>query len=222
MDAPTSLIKILLVDDHALFGEGAARLLASEPGFETIGWCGSVHDAVAILSSTPVDVVLLDFDLGKERAFSFFDPAREAGFQGRVLIVAGMVSPFEARRLVQFGAAGIFLKQNPPNLLMRAIRCIAQGESYVDPDLEPFLRSDGDVRASRQVLTARETAVLSGILEGLTNKEIGARVHVSEALVKATLQNLFDKHGVRTRSQLLRIALEQYPNQFSPREPDRT
>ena len=221
MEAPRSPIKILLVDDHALFGEAAVRLLASEPGFQTIGWCGSVREALDTLSSTPVDVVLLDLDLGQERAFSFFDPARQAGFQGRVLIVAGVVSPFEARRLVQLGAAGIFLKQNPPALLTRAIHCIAQGESFVDQELERFLQSEGDVRASGEALTGRETAVLSGILEGLTNKEIASRVHVSEALVKATLQNLFDKHGVRTRSQLLRIALEQYPNQLSSRQSDR-
>src|SRR3954451_15070200 len=153
MEPPTSPISILLVDDHALFGEGAVRLLASEPRFQTVGWCGSVDDAVAILSSTSVDVVLLDLDLGKTRAFSFFEPARAVGFRGRVLIVAAVVSPFEARRLVQLGAAGIFLKQNPPALLTRAIHSIAQGEPYFDSELEPFLHSDRDLRASREVLT---------------------------------------------------------------------
>jgi len=217
VELPPSDISILLVDDHALFGEGAARLLASEPGFQTVRWCASVDEALAILSSTPVDVVLLDLDLGKTRAFSFFEPARAVGFHGRVLIVAAVVSPFEARRLLQLGAAGIFFKHNPPALLTRAIRSIAQGERYVESELEPFLHSDGDLRASRDVLTSRETAVLSGILEGLSNKEIAGRVHISEALVKATLQTLFDKHGVRTRSQLLRIALEQYPDQLSSR-----
>jgi DNA-binding NarL/FixJ family response regulator len=222
MEALASPIRILLIDDHALFGEAALRLLASEAGFQTVGWCGSVDEGVAILSTTGADVVLLDLDLGKARAFSFFEPARAVGFHGHVLIVAAVVSPFEARRLVQLGAAGIFLKQNPPPQLTRAIRSIAGGEPYFDSELEPFLQSDRDVRASQDVLTSRESAVLSGILEGLTNKEIAGRVHVSEALVKATLQTLFDKHGVRTRSQLLRIALEQYPDQLSSREPDRS
>src|SRR3954451_18401529 len=139
MEPPTSPISILLVDDHALFGEGAVRLLAAEPGFQTVGWCDSVDGAVAILSSTPVDLVLLDLDLGNARAFSFFEPARAVGFRGRVLIVAAVVSPFEARRLLQLGPAGIFLKQNPTYLLTRAIRSIARGERYVDPELEPFL-----------------------------------------------------------------------------------
>ena len=71
-----------------------------------------------------------------------------------------------------------------------------------------------DADDSERPLNERERAVLGGVFEGLTNKEIAARVHISEALVKATLQQLFEKHGVRTRSQLVRIALEQYSHQF--------
>ena len=67
-----------------------------------------------------------------------------------------------------------------------------------------------------KALTNREQAVMSGVAEGLSNKEIAARMCVSEALVKAILQQLFDKNGVRSRSQLVRIALEQYSAQFQP------
>jgi two-component system, NarL family, nitrate/nitrite response regulator NarL len=72
-----------------------------------------------------------------------------------------------------------------------------------------------DREGSKEPLTERERAVLGAVFEGLANKEIAARVHISEALVKATLQQLFDKHGVRTRSQLVRIVFEQYSKQFA-------
>jgi DNA-binding NarL/FixJ family response regulator len=173
-----------------------------------------VEEALGILRSTRVDLVLLDLDLGQERGFQFFKPALDGGFTGRVLVVAGVVSHFEARRLIHCGAAGVFLKQNPPNLLVEAMRTVMRGERYFDPLLQDTLHADSGSMDPPKALTSREQAVLSGVAEGLSNKEIAARVHVSEALVKATLQQLFEKNGVRTRSQLVRIALEQYSNQF--------
>jgi two-component system nitrate/nitrite response regulator NarL len=115
---------------------------------------------------------------------------------------------------MQFEAGGIFLKLNPPNLLVNAIRAVMGGQVYIDPALQDGLRPHTEPQKGPETLTGREQAVLTGVVEGLTNKEIAARVHISEALVKATLQQLFEKHSVRTRSQLVRIALEQYSAQF--------
>ena len=214
MKAQLPRTTILLVDDHALFREGAARLLGVERDFYVVGRCGSVEEAFGILRSTQVDLVLLDLDLGQERGFQFFKPARDGGFTGRVLVVAAVVSLFEARRLIHCGAAGVFLKQNPPGLLVEAMRAVMRGQPYIDPALQDHLHPRSASTNAAQAFNSREQAVLSGVAEGLSNKEIAARVHVSEAVVKFTLQQLFDKNGVRTRSQLVRIALEQYSAQF--------
>src|SRR5262249_22982406 len=98
------------------------------------------------------------------------------------------------------------LKQNPPKLLVDAIRSVMGGATYFDPALQDY--SETGTSQDNEELSSRERAVWNGVVEGLTNKEIASRVHISEALVKVTLQQLFDKHGVRTRSQLVRIALE--------------
>ena len=127
METQLPSTRILLVDDHALFSEGAARLPDAERDLKVVGRCGSVGEALEVLGSTGVDLVLLDVDLGKERGFQFFKPARENGFGGRVLVVAAVLSIFEVRRLMQAGAAGVFLKQNPPNLLVEAIRAVMGG-----------------------------------------------------------------------------------------------
>ena len=208
MAVQMSKVRILLVDDHALFREGAARLLDAEPDFEIAGCCGSVGEALTILSTVPVDLVLLDVDLGKDRGFQLFKPAQECGFSGRIMVVAGVVGVFEARRLIQSGAAGIFLKQNPPDLLVSAIRSIINGAMFIDPALRECIYDEAEPGTSRAELTSRDRAVWSAVVEGLSNKEIASRVHISEALVKVTLQQLFEKYGVRTRSQLVRIALE--------------
>jgi DNA-binding NarL/FixJ family response regulator len=117
----------------------------------------------------------------------------------------------ESSIALQLGASGIFLKHNSPVTLAKAIRLVASGEMWVDQRVI-HLMADGIHRREgtgfQKVLTEREQQVLRGIFEGLTNKEIAGRLEVSEGAVKATLQQLFQKTRVRTRSQLVRIALE--------------
>jgi DNA-binding NarL/FixJ family response regulator len=205
-------IRLLLLDDHVLFREGLGRLLASEPDFEIAGHCGTSADALALLGRTQVDVVLLDFDLGDDHGSHFLSAARQAGYTGKVLMVTAGMTATESSIAVQLGASGIFLKHNSPATLAKAIRLVAGGETWVDQKVLQSM-ADGlnhwrEQQPLRKQLTEREQEVMSGIYEGLSNKEIGGRIGVSEGAVKATLQGLFQKMGVRTRSQLVRIALE--------------
>ncbi len=107
----------------------------------------------------------------KRAGLSVFKPARENGFGIRVLVVAAVLSVFEARRLMQAGAAGVFLKQNPPNLLVDAIRSVMGGQPYIDPALRDYLRSDAEPRNSPETLPSLQYAMLSAVMEGLANKE---------------------------------------------------
>ena len=210
-------IRILIVDDHALFREGLARLLGSEADFKLVDRCGSATDALRIVASTPVDVVLLDLDLDTERGSVFLREAWAQGFQGRVLVVTANGATPEAAEILSQGASGIFLKHNPPEMLAEGIRTVMRGEIWVDQRyLTSFLRpsTDSEAEYRRARLSDRERRVLRHILEGLTNKEIAARLQISESAVKAALQQLFDKTEVRTRSQLVRIALEHYRDQL--------
>ncbi|MBI4482301.1 MAG: response regulator transcription factor [Acidobacteria bacterium] len=209
-------IRILVLDDHDLFREGLARLLDAEPDFTT-SHCASVEEALQILARTSVDIVLLDFDLGLQRGSEFLFRARERGFQGRVLVVTAGLTDRDAARLVRDGAAGIFLKHGPPALLSKCIRKVMEGEVWLDHRYLKALLRAGDPsegEGDKVKFTERERAVLRGVFEGLANKEIADRLVISESSVKAALQQLFQKTGVRTRSQLVRIALEQYRDQL--------
>ena len=206
-------IKILLVDDHTLFREALSRWLEGEPDLEMAAHCASVDDALEILRRSPVDIVLLDHDLGKERGFRFLAEARSAGFGGRLLMVTAGMTGAESLKALDLGAHGIFLKHSSPGLLAEAIRKVMAGETWLDPACVQALveAAKRPPRPSRdRPFTERESQVLRGVLEGLSNKEIGARLKISESSVKAALQQLFQKTGVRTRSQLVRIALEEY------------
>jgi DNA-binding NarL/FixJ family response regulator len=204
--------RILLIDDHALFREAIARLLAAQADIEVIGEGATVGEGLEIIKTTPVDVVLLDINLGFEQGGAFLNLARAVGFSGKVLVVTAGVSKLEASRLLQRGCAGIFLKHERPQLLIEKIRDIMNGAEDQQPEEPNAVLTElknGD-RDARRPLTPRERQVLCGVFSGRTNKEIAHKLGVSESLVKAFVQQLFLKTGVRSRAQLVRAAVERY------------
>jgi two-component system, NarL family, nitrate/nitrite response regulator NarL len=210
-------IRVLLVDDHALFREGLARLLGAEPDFEIAGHCATIEEALDTLADQPVDIVLLDVDLGTERGSAFLLRARQAGYAGRVLVVTAGLTDSEAAFFLHEGAAGIFHKHDAPAVLLRSIRRVMSGEAFLDQRTLTNVLRLGDApreHDAHPTFTEREREVLRGVFEGLGNKEIAARLSLSESSVKAALQQLFGKTGVRTRSQLVRITLERYRNEL--------
>lgn len=202
------MTRILLIDDHTLFREAIARLLGREGDFEIVGECATVDEGLVVLKACAVDVVLLDINLGLQQGGAFLPLARNAGFQGKILVVTAGVSKLEAGRLVERGCAGIVLKQEHPEVLIRRIREITGqiGAPGVSPPELPGV-AEPDALPS---FTSRERQVLRAVFAGQSNKEIAFKLAVSEPLVKAVLQQLFSKTGVRTRSQLVRVALERH------------
>jgi DNA-binding NarL/FixJ family response regulator len=209
-------INLLLVDDHAMFREGLARALEREPGFFVVGQAGSSAEALRLLDTCRADIVLLDVDLGPERAVDFLTVARRAGFQGQVLVVTAGASDHEAVQLVQSGISGILHKHHSTEILFQTIRQVAAGEVSLEKAyLAPLFRSvDRNQPQGRPKLTERDKTVLRFVLQGLTNREIAARLEISEGAVKASLRHVCDKLDVRTRAQLVRVALEQYRDQL--------
>ena len=207
-------IRALLIDDHALFRQSVAQSLTRDPNLR-IEQCASIRDALTLLSQQPFDLVLLDHDLGTERASQFLPAARQIGYEGRVLVVTAWVSETEARRLLRQGVNGIFLKQGELGELAEAIRTVAAGGNWLD---RSFAALGEDPAATPQTAAPafnnRQRKVLRFVLEGLSNKEIAWRMQISESYVKAILQSLFQKTGVRTRGQLVRVAVEQYEDQL--------
>ena len=132
----------------------------------------------------------------------------------RVLVVTAWVSETEARRLLQQGVAGIFLKHGPLTELTAGIRTVIAGGNWIDSSLEGHDGDAGHGESNTPQFNDRQRKVLRFVLEGLSNKEIAWRLQISESYVKAILQSLFQKTGVRTRGQLVRVAFEQYEDQL--------
>ena len=203
-------IRLLLIDDHVLFRESLSRLLASEADFDMVADCGTTREALEILERRQVDLVLLDFDLGEDHGSQCITAIRRAGHAQPILMVTAGMTATESAAALGLGASGIFLKHSAAGALAQAIRLIAGGAIWVDQRVVQLLAAHVERREEQHdlIVTEREEQVLQGVFEGLANKGIAARLNVSESAVKATLQQLFRKSGVRTRSQLVRIALE--------------
>jgi len=208
----TPAIRILVLDDHALFRESVARLLSAEPDFEVVATCGTVQEALDVVRQKPPDIILLDYDLGQSDGTQFMRSELAQHYTGKVLVVTAGIEKQEAGDLIRSGVSGIFAKSNSAASLAEGIHDVMAGKVWFDPEvLQEVLgaaESRSEPRTSR--FTEREELALSGVFEGLANKEIANRLEVSESSVKATLQQLFSKTGVRTRSQLVRVALEHY------------
>jgi two-component system, NarL family, nitrate/nitrite response regulator NarL len=208
---PMTHIRLLLVDDHILFREGLHRLLASEPDLDVVADCGTTDDACAIVRECAIDVVLLDFDLGGHQPMHCLTALQHAGYTGRILMVTAGMSPIQSSAALRGGASGVFLKNGSPGLLAQAIRLVANGATWFDQRLLQQIAggsAEPSTPSPSAPLTTRQREVLEAVFAGLANKEIAVRLAISESAVKAALQQLFQKTGVRTRSQLVRIALE--------------
>jgi two-component system nitrate/nitrite response regulator NarL len=205
-------IRVLLLDSQALFRTSLGRFLSSQPGIEVAGEYGSSSEALQVLASSQIDLVVLNFERGSQGEAGFMTSARRDGYQGRFLIVAGSVDPIRSAAALKFGASGVFLKSDTPDRLVRAIRLVADGAVWIDQKIMQVLAARSVVRwpygDERDLLTVREETVLLGILGGLTNRQIGIDIGASEGSVKGVVQQLFQKAGVHTRGQLVRVALE--------------
>lgn len=209
-------IRLLLVDDHTLFRESLRRLLEGEAGVEISGDFANAEDALAaVREGLEFDAALVDYELegaGEGNGLDLVRKVRRLRPEARVLMVtAGMGSADLMKAVTELGA-GIFLKTEPTVELMLAIQRTAKGERWISSRASLALIASGGLRGAErpvaETLSARESGVLRGVLEGQSNKEIGAQMEMTESSVKAVLQKLFERAGVRSRSQLVRYAIE--------------
>lgn len=207
--------RLVLLDGHTLVRVSLSRFLAAEPGLEVVGDCGQCAEALKLLQEAAVDVVLLDFNLDGGDAEKFMIAARRAGYLGRFLIITAKADVRIATVALRLGASGILLKSDDPDQLLEAIGFVMKGGVWLDRQVVQVLTKELvdwqpklDDKKVERGLTDRQNKVLLGISKGLTNKTIGEDLGLSEGSIKSVVQQLFYKAGVRSRSQLVRVALD--------------
>jgi DNA-binding NarL/FixJ family response regulator len=205
-------IRVLLVDDHPILRAGLKSLLGVEPDIEVVAEADNGEDAVQLALQVRPDIVLMDLSLprltGTEatKRIVAHDPAI------RVLVLTAHDDLAFARTLLEAGAAGFALKRGVCDELVRALRIVASGETYVDPSLASTLLQSGpgsrrNGGATVTALSERESEVVRLIAEGHTSKEMAQALGLSPRTLETYKARAMSKLNLRTRAELIRYAL---------------
>jgi DNA-binding NarL/FixJ family response regulator len=197
------MIRVLVVDDHAMVRAGLKQLLASTSDIEVVGLAANGAEAVELAAQVRPDVVLMDLQMPVMDGVAATAALRDANPEVSVVIVTSFSDRDRIVGALDAGAVGYLLKDASPDDLLAGVRAAARGESPLDPKAARELltaRSETPTRAPVD-LTARETEVLGLVREGLSNKQIARRLGITERTVKAHLTSCFQRIGVLDRTQ---------------------
>jgi DNA-binding NarL/FixJ family response regulator len=212
-------IRILLVDDHASVRAGYRILLEAQAGMKVVAEAGKSDEALAIAEREPLDIILLDLDLGAkspERGLDIIRKLNNCCPHARVLILTGVNDLMVHQEAARRGAMGLVNKEESVDQLVKAIEKVHSGEPWFDRTLLGSIlaeRSGGTNQENPEIakiksLTDRELEIVKWVAEGLKNKEIGQRLnpHIGETTVRNHLNTIFNKLDVASRFELLLYA----------------
>jgi DNA-binding NarL/FixJ family response regulator len=212
----TDKIRVLVADDHALLRKSVVSLLSEESDIEVVGEANDGEEAIAMAADLVPDLILMDVRMPKVLGI---EAARQiSAAQPATKIVMLTVSDeeedlFEA---IKAGASGYLLKEIDPTEIAQAIRQIVAGHSLLSPAVASKLVSEfaaisrkSDERASRPSLTDRELQVLRYASDGLTNRQIGRRLGISENTVKNHIRNILEKLHLHSRMEAVLYAVRE-------------
>jgi two-component system NarL family response regulator len=192
-------IHVAVFEDHTMVREGIVALLELHADFEVVGQAGDGEAAIALWKEVRPDVALVDLRMPGKDGLAVISAIRHEVPAARFLVLTTYDSEDDVSRALQAGARGYLLKGATRAALADAIRSVHAGHRYVPPDLADRVLP----RPSAEVLTERETEVLQRIARGMSNKEIGDALGISEHTVKGHMKNLLAKLGVTDRTKAL-------------------
>ncbi|GAC1394319.1 MAG: hypothetical protein NVS4B11_18520 [Ktedonobacteraceae bacterium] len=208
----STVIRILIVDGQAVTRAGLRRLLDSYKGLHVIGEAADGVQAVSETLELGPQVVLLDSQLPNGQSLNALRQIKQLNLDTKVLLLSAQDREEYLYETLRAGADGYVLKDIAPDELAQALRVVASGEVLVQPQLAGRLLSRVGKQGSRppyETLTARELDVLRLLVRGMRNKEIAARLYVSERTVNFHLANIYQKLNVSGRTEALSKAIEQ-------------
>jgi len=206
------VIRVLIVDDHAVVRSGLRRILDAESDVEVVGEAGTVREAVFEARSSKPDVILMDVVMPEQSGIEGAPEVLKEAPEARILMLSMQDDPRYVREAFAAGAAGYVLKEAADAEVVEAVRRVAAGESYVHPALGARLvavESEEHRRAERDPLSDRERQVLRLLALGHTNQEIARMLYISVRTAETHRAHVMQKLRLQTRADLVRYAIEQ-------------
>ena len=203
-------IRILLADDHRLVRQGFRLILQTQDDMEVVGESGDGRDAVEKAAALHPDVVLMDITMPGLNGIEATRRIREVAPQSHVLALSVHRDGVYVREIVRAGAEGYILKESADTELLSAVRAVAEGHSYLSPEVAGSFLKDfrSQVERPTDLLTPREREVLQLIAEGQTNKQIAERLRLSVYTVDGHRTRLMEKLGLHSVGELIRFAIK--------------
>jgi RNA polymerase sigma factor (sigma-70 family) len=211
-----STLKVLLVEDHVIVRQGVSALLDEEPDIAIVGEASDGSQALALVQKLRPDIVLMDLSLPGLGGVEATRQMRELFPDVRVLVLSMYDSEEYVFRALRAGASGYVLKQSTSTELVLALRAVAAGSTFLSPSISQILISDYMRRVETQqsddealsILTPREREVLQLIAQGLSNRQIAEKLHISVKTVETHRGNMMNKLDVHDRAGLVKFAME--------------
>jgi DNA-binding NarL/FixJ family response regulator len=206
--------RLLLVEDHASFRQTLALVFDQEPDFEVVAQAGTVAEARLVMADRETDLAVVDLSLPDGEGVELIEDLRETNPHFAALVLTASIDRAEHARAVEAGAAGVLHKSAEVEEILDSTRRLAAGETLISPEeLVELLRLAGQSReeereaqANIEQLTRREREVLLALSEGLSNKQIAERLHMSVDTERTHMMNILNKLGVHSRLQALLFA----------------
>jgi DNA-binding NarL/FixJ family response regulator len=200
--SPMDRARVLLVDDHALLRTGVANIINQEPDLRVVAEAGNGLEAIEAYEQHRPDVMLLDLRMPVLEGVEVVRRVRERDPGARVIVLTTYDTDDEITRALKAGAKAYVLKDISADNLVSCIRDVLAGKTYIAPAAAAKL-AEGVTRVQ---LTPREMATLKLLADGKANKEIANALEISERTVKTHLGHLFEKLGVTSRTEAVKIA----------------
>ena len=199
----TEPIRILIVDDHPLLREGITMVLAQEKDLLLVGAASTGREAVTLYATTRPDLVLMDLRLPDMSGIDAMTAIRASSPRAKVVILTTFEGDAEVSRALSAGAAGYLLKSMPRKQIIEALRQVLAGRRRIAPAVAASLAE----HLGQETLSQREITILQRVAEGDRNKEIAARLSLSEETIKSHMKNILEKLGASDRTQAVSIAV---------------